>query len=729
MDAMEQSGPPPPAFYIGHHDVNRGTTVSEALMDRARIIGYDMITTPITNVSFRDHVQKLLDGHRQTGHSSQDLSAMPLVPSLGPEFTDLSPDSSTAAMIAQLSPWADVTSADELVAHISRQVIRIEIAYAAFCGIGNVILPPLYRHHNKPPTVRAISAFADVVSQTLGIGPYLQILVPFPMDDQKLADEDVLTYELEGHLEKGISANEDDGRSKMDSMSPWDAWDHVRTTCNHASKLAVALSIPRLLPSDHLQSRWYSEPLRILSLSSSSFASNPNHHPVLSKAHQAMLIKYMRLQQAPWLLLSGPSELPSPNSLSSAEPTPAEAAHMPPATPSQVPRLAYLRYLQRTQPPLPPLARFAQGYQDFLQSPLQPLTDNLESITYEVFEKDPIKYAWYEQATALALKDLHEALRRPIVVAVVGAGRGPLMTRALKASGTTGIPILPYAVEKNPNAFVLLQRRNATDSLWGGKVQIIKTDMRSWAGPIDQQGRSAKVDILISELLGSFADNELSPECLDGVQHHLDPQHGVSIPQSYTAWITPVASPRIHADLLHRPGDPNKWVLPYVTMLHQFSFLSHTDKPLAPTPAGLLSFEPSIQQCWEFSHPVPRSILEQSALRRRGGQLAPGLSGSDGWNEHNVRSCHLNFPVGEVSRGVCHGLAGYFETVLYRSRDGSQIVELSTNPNTEEKSKDMISWFPIFFPLKTPLHVPDGSEVRVDMHRNTDDRKVWYTWQ
>lgn len=39
-----------------------------------------------------------------------------------------------------------------------------------------------------------------------------------------------------------------------------------------------------------------------------------------------------------------------------------------------------------------------------MQSPLQPLTDNLESITYEVFEKDPIKYDWYERAVALALK-------------------------------------------------------------------------------------------------------------------------------------------------------------------------------------------------------------------------------------------------------------------------------------------------------------------------------------
>lgn len=32
---------------------------------------------------------------------------------------------------------------------------------------------------------------------------------------------------------------------------------------------------------------------------------------------------------------------------------------------------------------------------------LQPLMDNLESQTYEVFEKDPIKYSQYQQVSLL----------------------------------------------------------------------------------------------------------------------------------------------------------------------------------------------------------------------------------------------------------------------------------------------------------------------------------------
>lgn len=45
-------------------------------------------------------------------------------------------------------------------------------------------------------------------------------------------------------------------------------------------------------------------------------------------------------------------------------------------------------------------------------------------------------------------------------------------------------------------------------------MTIVSTDMRKWKAP-------EKADIIVSELLGSFGDNELSPECLDGAQIYL----------------------------------------------------------------------------------------------------------------------------------------------------------------------------------------------------------------
>lgn len=466
-----------------------------------------------------------------------------------------------------------------------------------------------------------------------------------------------------------------------------------------------------------------------------SFVRNAKGYPVLSKQHQQYLSRFCRLRFTPWILLSDVGPIVPTSSEQSGghevpEPTPAEASISEKEWPKDPhPYLSYVRHLQQNQPSRPPIERFGQGYQDYLQSPLQPLTDNLESITYEVFEKDPVKYEWYERAVALALKDLNASLgdSHEIVVAVVGAGRGPLVTRVLQASRRSGISVRCCAVEKNPNAHVLLQRRNATDPLWNGQVTVVKSDMRSWPGPILADCRTGKVDILVSELLGSFADNELSPECLDGVQHVLHPEHGVSIPQSYSAHITPIASPKLHSDLLGRSStDLNmtvdgKWELPYVVMLHQYDDLS------AQQVDDTQYAEPNVKQTWSFSHPAPAAVLEQARKRAGGTTDAGGSVGGDGSNEHNSRSCRLSFTC--QNRGVCHGLAGYFETVLYASADGTSRVELSTNPLTmEQKSKDMISWFPIFFPLKTPLYVPDGGEVEVSMWRQTDDRKVWYEW-
>ena len=50
--------------------------------------------------------------------------------------------------------------------------------------------------------------------------------------------------------------------------------------------------------------------------------------------------------------------------------------------------------------------------------------------------------------------------------------------------------------------------------MWEGKVTVVSCDMREWNSP-------ENADIVVSELLGSFGDNELSPECLDGILRFL----------------------------------------------------------------------------------------------------------------------------------------------------------------------------------------------------------------
>ena len=212
--------------------------------------------------------------------------------------------------------------------------------------------------------------------------------------------------------------------------------------------------------------------------------------------------------------------------------------------------------------------KFTFAYKDTLQSPLQPLMDNLEAQTYEVFERCSVKYQQYESALVLALTDIVNSRRdrqsfltnvtptsseetsvmntvsetggsvisvpiieneesETVVVTVVGAGRGPLVAAALSAASRVGVEVRVYAVEKNRNAVVTLRNRVISER-WSN-VTVLAGDMRS-SQPVE------KADIMVSELLGSWGCNELSPECLDGASSFLK-EGGISIPCSYTSYI------------------------------------------------------------------------------------------------------------------------------------------------------------------------------------------------
>lgn len=505
-----------------------------------------------------------------------------------------------------------------------------------------------------------------------------------------------------------------------------------------------------------------------------TFSKNAKGYPALSKPHQALITRFFRLKNPPWLLLCdiGPLAQPvlSQNGMTilnvDSFPTLAETSGkiLETSINNQDPSafISYMRYLQSRQPSRTPIERFGAGYQDYLQAPLQPLTVNLESITYEVFEKDPIKYDWYEKAIARALHDWIEQGKPPsgpdgrVVVAVVGAGRGPLVTRALRAADGVDVEIDMWALEKNPNAFVLLQRHNATS--WNQRVNLVKLDMRTWQGPsrppvvvsqtktgespaptvpsnpiyesftgdasldysyllattapLPSANQPYKIDILISELLGSFADNELSPECLDGVQHLMNPTHGISIPSSYTAYLSPIAAPKLHADILTQSAsNANAAETPYVVMLNAIDHLSTTNSPgtIEPSQSDVRRApsssptSPLIMAAWSFTHPnqtlpsihSPDCSAVPSTLPTHPSNPASSTASTHSpmMNNHNARACSLTYPI--PNRGTCHGLAGYFECVLYGN------VELSTNPNSMDvKSPSMISWFPIYFPLK-----------------------------
>ena len=86
--------------------------------------------------------------------------------------------------------------------------------------------------------------------------------------------------------------------------------------------------------------------------------------------------------------------------------------------------------------------------------------------------------------------------------------------------------------------------------------------------------------------------------------------------------------------------------------------------------------------------------------------------------EENARYSVKTF----VSRGdaTIHGVIGYFHCVLYRD------VCMSIVP--ESHSEGMISWFPLYFPIRNPIPVCEGEKIEVHFWRCVSSTKIWYEW-
>lgn len=123
-----------------------------------------------------------------------------------------------------------------------------------------------------------------------------------------------------------------------------------------------------------------------------------------------------------------------------------------------------------------------------------------------------------------------------------GAGRGPLIRRALAAAKTTGANVRVVALDKNPNAIVTLRNMIIDEDL-SDRVTLLAGDMRK------VNADELKGDILMSELLGSFGDNELSPECLNPTEKFLKPG-GIYLPYSYTNHVVPLSSQLLWNEVL-----------------------------------------------------------------------------------------------------------------------------------------------------------------------------------
>lgn len=314
-------------------------------------------------------------------------------------------------------------------------------------------------------------------------------------------------------------------------------------------------------------------------------------------------------------------------------------------------------------------------FENLLQSPLQPLRDNLLAEAYEVFEEDSIKYRKYTQAITRAVVALNSS-KADLCIAVCGAGRGPLVTCLLNVLMSECItPARIFVVEKSPLAMLTIMHKLEDD--WCGldteTIELVLTDMRLWEPSI-------KIDLIVSELLGGFGDNELSPECLMPLEKHLA-DRGIMIPASYTSWIEPIYSPKLCKAVHENRTDP----LPFETLYT--SLIVDAQYPSKP------------QAVHSFAHP--------------------------GASEACERASTLTFAMGTDC--IVDGFAGYFSADLHGN------VCISTCRATDEttamrQTAGMRSWFPMFFPLSQPIRLEAGANLELVIERRCHAGSVWYTW-
>ncbi|XP_046843364.1 protein arginine N-methyltransferase 5-like [Xenia sp. Carnegie-2017] len=532
-------------------------------------------------------------------------------------------------VVGKVSPWINTDSNNDVERKNSEQALLQEIAYAVHLG-----LPAILVNLTKQPCTN----LAAIINGICFDSHVQQFWIRVPMKSP--ANEIDRSLFEDGKISK---------KSEEDSDT-WEWWNSFRTLCHNTRKVGLALEISNELPTEKEIKRWLGEPIRTLIIPTRIFLTNKKGYPVLSRSHQQFIRHLFKFNVQ--FVISGSNKMRNKGMITYYQ---------------------YLDHLYLTRPPLDCYSQFSKGYEDYLQCPLQPLMDNLESQTYEVFEKDPVKYNQYQEAIRQALidrvsdKSIESAVT---VVMVVGAGRGPLVRASFAASKACGHAIKVYAIEKNPNAVVTLLTLKQEE--WGDNVIVVSSDMREWNAP-------EKADILVSELLGSFGDNELSPECLDGAQRFLK-DDGISIPESYTSYLAPLSSAKLHYEV-SQCREPNKgpqapFETPYVVRLCNVDIVA----------------EP--KACFHFSHPNKDVPIDNSRAATIDYQMQ--------------NSC------------LIHGFAGFFRTVLYKD------LFLSIVP--EDHSEGMFSWFPIFFPVQHPIYLPENSFLRVHCWRKVSRTKIWYEW-
>lgn len=310
--------------------------------------GYDLLVTPIVNGSNRRTFDDPTLSIRHTVFTRSDLI--------------LEAAEWHGKIVAKISETIDCDSACPRIRKHSERTLMQELSFAEHLMNCYVLIKL-----RAGPSVNLARTVARHIKGA--------ILMEVPMVDPKSL---ALDWRRRG-VDDATTIDGDDGddnKAVATGEDTWTWWNRFRMCADFDSKIFIALELSADIPSEAELKRWLGEPVSQIIVPSNVFIRNAKNYPVLSKAHQAVLVAFMRNNCGFIVKCNGED---------------GSVRHYS----------EYLRHLCEISGKRDPM----QGFDDFLEIPLQPLYDNLDAYTYEVFEKDPVKYLYYQRAIEGALMD------------------------------------------------------------------------------------------------------------------------------------------------------------------------------------------------------------------------------------------------------------------------------------------------------------------------------------
>lgn len=648
---------------------------------------FDFILSPITNSRYKETVKLHLNQFlNQTNKGKINKLDNLVIPEPQLQEISISPFNEISSnqlptYIGLLSSWLELENSDFILRELAFQVLFNECKYANYIGIKKLILAP-------PRDLVNLQYYSQIVFRLLNTNIFQPDIDKSTTNsiNNNITDNNNNNLNSSNNTILSISLplSED-----SDPLATWELWNTIRKFCSYHPSLTISLAIPKFKVPNYVLDRWICEPVSCLLVSSSIFISNRYNYPVLHKFNQNIIRKFQEVNgnsqiksNDTCILLHGMEKYS--NTINGGENS----------------YLEYINYLLKKGDKLILTESVMDGFGiPQLLPPLKPHSEKLTNDIYSTFERDKIKYDLYELAINNALLDLQMILSKskPLNILVAGAGRGPIVDRLFRIVTSQNIlnKVRICAIEKNSAACLFLQKRNF--EFWNNQITLINEDMINWNG-ID-----VKFDLCISELLGSFGCNELSPECLLSIEQNYSTSNTIFIPQSYTSYIAPVTSPLLYQKLMDLSKTNN--------CSESFHNINYLESPWVGHKIPYQILSSKINELWTFSHPLKDQNFTQ------------GIT-----TEFKIKH-----------RGEIHGLIGFFTAKLY---DDSTILSIiprgqtikTIKPMTQleieslQYTTDLFSWSPLFFPLKQPMSITDDTEISVLMSRIHRDKKTWFEW-